>query len=653
MNILDRLSMVLVVLPSAPKVLQLLNPSINFILGNSKTVRTLIRLNLHGLAVCKRLQVTAAPKNSPGTSVSEVNPEVSSHGCMFVPAPNFDKVIIVKNVSDLSKDESVRHVTASTLDQLQCLDHVIQQLKEQSDGHFNEIDVHFIFSFKAKVKKSSEYDKLKSETKTTCKNLWLMFDFVGEKGLERKLSNSVRRKTHQSEMIQKLISHCVKNMDEKFYHLNSNPLKLFSSEPVTVGEVDKIVQLFDFYFPDRHKKVQFIPDFNQIEDNMLYAYKADGELGNFCDYSGYLGEVRRFSQKLLTQLGEPKGIFLKSFSSNFLKTLLDLDCFAPQQFEIDWLYLGSQHIVAIEVGMSQNSQQPKTAIQNKLKQLLEKTIPQAQMILYSFSKSFQENKEQNFEEPIDLIKECLKFVMFLPDVKISTFVRDFEIICRDLENLMKHQNKKHLCTCLFFLVEDDKISSNLRLVGLSEQFELINCDYMLPQFFNHEIAAENRLFKYFCSLLSFSSLKSVNIDSRALEVDQRFFASWKKWFQKRKENDSSGELLTRRYEICSNLILSPQQYRILFDSKKTHLIITGQPGSGKTTLLLAKCEELTYSESLEKIYFIYSEEKILFKKYLKKALGKCCSRRLENEITLVGLQPQNLYSFVAELKNVT
>ncbi|XP_075240268.1 uncharacterized protein LOC142335824 [Convolutriloba macropyga] len=121
--------------------------------------------------------------------------------------------------------------------------------------------------------------------------------------------------------------------------------------------------------------------------------------------------------------------------------------------------------------------------------------------------------------------------------------------------------------------------------------------------------------------------------------------------EKRKENDSSGELLTRRYEICSNLILSPQQYRILFDSKKTHLIITGQPGSGKTTLLLAKCEELTYSESLEKIYFIYSEEKILFKKYLKKALGKCCSRRLENEITLVGLQPQNLYSFVAELKN--
>ena len=670
-DLLEKLRKELVILPCAPEELQKFNPEVKFILGLSKTLRLLSSMNLRGVAVCKRIPLKSDSQNC-SCSADQANSLENklSHGCMFIPAPNFDKVIIVKNVSDLSKEGAVNRITNSILDQLKHLNKVIEQIDLQNDLHArSKINVQLFVCYQNKLK-CPQFEKLKSPSV----NLNLNLHFIEEKFLQEKLHTCLDRKFDQAELIWKLIWHCSETIKEDFYHLSRHSFNVLSDKHANLEQSEEMIALLDFHFPNRKEKLQFIPHFNQIQDNMLFAFNEDGSLAEFPKYAAYLGEVRLFSEKLLARLNNPKGILLKGFSNQHLKTILDLDDIAPQQFQTDWLYLGCQYIIAFEVGMSQFPQNPTCTICNKIIQTLEKTIPQIQLILYSFWFAGQRNTEKIVGEAFfTFIKKLLKAIIFLPEIKYETFVSEIKAIretsqvptASKYQKLTKErskalktltQNKNQLCN-LLFIVQDNSDRNRLKLASLNEDLELVDSHISLQELFNSSSLTENqKIMDYFSSLLSVASLNSIqNADFTenrmlAFKLEDRFLSSQEKWCQGKKQENKDG---TCKYKLFSKLILSPQQHGILCDFSKRYLVITGYPGTGKTLLLLAKCEQLASFENIDKIYFAYSKKKVLFRKFLEKTAKNCCSEIMTSKMEYREIiQKQDLEIFVADIKNV-
>ena len=629
---LEKLRHNLILLPGAPLELQSLNPAVNFLLGKAKTVRTLYHMNLHGLVVSEQVPLNLKGDNNAGASASQQSPEKVSHGCLFIPAPKFDKVIVIKNVSSLSNDDSVSRISDSVLDQIYHLNNLFHYLKRRSrfEGH-DKLGVQFLVCHPTKLASETQFASLKSaiyskDAQKNCRNLDLSIDFIGENNLKTKIENEKqkykKKPTCQTKLVEKLISHCTQTIPQaEMYHLSKLKFNLLSKKPETFEQIDEVIQLFDFYFPDRHQKLLSVPHFNRIEDHMLYAYTNEGELGKFCDYAGYLGEVRLFSEKLLANLKSPTGILLKNFSNDHLNEILDFGFCATQQFEIDWLYLGAIYIVAFEVGMSENPQLPRSAICNKIEQTIEKTIPQMQMILYSLLVPYNEKRNQREKCSFDkLIQKMFKVIVFLPNITLDSLVTEFKLIrelCQSSQNDKKSasgglqkiktilnvlKNKQQICSSVLFLVEDKGQSNGLKLVRLAETLEIVDSDCSLEEFFSCTDSVQESLLKFLCSMFSFARLKSIENtnDKTVLEVDDRYKLSRKKVSQE--DNEQKAETSTGILSY-SNFVLSPQQHRILSDNSKTHLVITGQPGTGKTTLLLAKAEELARSEEVTKIHF--------------------------------------------------
>ena len=675
-EILDRVKRELVVLPGAPKEILALNPQVGSILGRAKMVRTLSRMSLKGIVVTKPIPLHTASEEASASLTTQS--EKVAHGSTFFPADsNFDKVIIVKHVSDLPNDTAVTQITESICDQLECLDRVVQQILAKSKVSPDKFNVQLFVSYPSKVKnrRNPEFERLKSncgdlETKPGFANFHVTVNFTDEKALEKKILACVKRSSVQSDVIPKLILHCDSILKECFYQLSAQPLKVFSSEPATFEQVDELIKVFNVYFPDRHEKLQSVPHFNQITDNMMYAYNQQGELDDFYDYAGYLGEVRLFSEKLLANLKNPVGILLKSFSADCLKTILDSVQFAPQEFEMDWLYLGQNHIIAFEVGMSEKEQQPKTAIQNKITQTIEKIVPQMQLILYSFCVSYQKMTKEVLTGTIrSLAEKLFKVVIFLPNIKYDNFLQEIKAISKDCEDssiteeahssanvsgnklsCIVNQNRHQLSNFVLFLLEDNYCN---RLLQLNDSLELEASDYSLQTLFSSSISAENKLFDYICSLFSAACLKAPKMeDTKAnpLDIDNRFSKGLPHYLKKLSLRTKQTTMQSLDdVTLCSKVILSPQQHRILDDFGKTHLILTGQPGSGKTTLLLAKCEQLASRQDVEKIYFIYDRTKLLFRKYLNKIVETVHDEA--NKIKLIEVTT-DVDAFKLALKNV-
>ena len=674
---LEKLRHNLIVLPGAPLELQSLNPAVNFLLGKAKTVRTLYHMNLHGLVVSEQVPLNLKGDNNAGASASQQSPEKVSHGCLFIPAPKFDKVIVIKNVSSLSNDDSVSRISNSVLDQIHHLNNLVHYLKQNAGlKGYNKLVVQFLVCHPNKLTEHTQFACLKSaicsqDAQKNCSNLDLSIDFIRENNLETKVLKCIKETTRQTKLVENLISHCINTIPQaEMYHLSKLKFNLLSKKHETFEQIDEVIQLFDFYFPDRHQKLLSVPHFNRIEDHMLYAYTNEGELGKFCDYAGYLGEVRLFSEKLLANLKSPTGILLKNFSNDHLNEILDFGFCATQQFEIDWLYLGAIYIVAFEVGMSENPQLPRSAICNKIEQTIEKTIPQMQMILYSLLVPYNEKRNQREKCSFDkLIQKMFKVIVFLPNITLDSLVTEFKLIrelCQSSKNDKKLasgglqkiktilnvlKNKQQICSSVLFLVEDKGQSNGLKLVRLAETLEIVDSDCSLEEFFSCTDSVQESLLKFLCSMFSFARLKSIENtnDKTVLEVDDRYKLSRKKVSQE--DNEQKAETSTGILSY-SNFVLSPQQHRILSDNSKTHLVITGQPGTGKTTLLLAKAEELARSEEVTKIHFFYDKLKKLYGKFLRKLYLNCCSGETKEKITFVPIDTRDFERWISGVPDV-
>ncbi|XP_075255707.1 uncharacterized protein LOC142348295 [Convolutriloba macropyga] len=669
----------LVVVPKPPVELHLLNPSIDSILGNSKAVQSLINANVCGLLI--RNQVHESIVSQTDTNSNQISDEKMSQGCVFFPS-TFDRVIVVKYVSKLSNDESVNYVLRSIEHQLDDLSNVVRQVNGNLDiAAGQSLPVQMIICLPSKVKKSGNFTKFQTsfvvmmEDESKFPNIKQSGVAIDEKTLKKEITTSLKTVCSQkSDIFSKLISFYDQKLNkEQLYELSSENCKFMNNQFSRIGEVDDIIQLYNFYFPNRMSELESIPHFNQITDNMLYNYTDEGDPGKLPDYASYMGEVRLFSELLLSKLENPSGILIKAFSNVHLKTLMSPDGLQPQNFEIDWLYLGNGKIVVFEVGMSENPEEPKRPIQNKISQCITKIIPQMQLILYSFWAPYQQkidSERKNFDQ---FLEDNLRVIIFLPEVGYRAFAREIESIGATLNNyshLSKKQraddfiidlqrNRLQVTKWLTFLVGGDKACDELKLFRITDDFNVAESLHSIDEVFQNSSSLEDSLSTYACSLFSVAGLNVVqlengHVDKNALDVDQRYLPFFARWFNKKVNIKNEPDLTDTDKKANFNLVLSPQQHRILSDSSKSHLIVSGQPGSGKTTLILAKCEQMAELDSVEEIFFLYDKDKRLFRNYLDRLIKSNCSQIMNRKMTIQAMDPDNddLAPFLNRIENV-
>ncbi|XP_075257379.1 uncharacterized protein LOC142349588 isoform X3 [Convolutriloba macropyga] len=628
MDVEEKLATSLVIVPPMPTELKLLSPSIDLIMGHSRTISLLRESNLPGLVVRKI-----------GTKTGFI------HSCLFIPAASFDRIIIIKHVKDLSRDGAIDKITASVSEQLNALNDYILAIDDQNVFSSEQLSVDVITAFDYRAKKSNNLENLRSsfDKSSHFPNLKVVSIFIDERKLPSEIKKHSRY-VQASHLIKKLALNFYEELRRsERYNLRTTKLEFLSSASFGLHQVVNVCKLFDAFFPDRKRKLTTIPHLNRIEDNMLYAYNEEGELGYFADYARYMGEVRLFSEQVLAKLNNPCGVFVKSFTNDHLSTILSTDSTQPQPFQCDWLYAGNK-IVAFEVGLTRN---PKSSghlcevIQRRILQVLTRIIPHMLLMLHSFLLhffgTFSGSHDLSFCTEIEKLFKC---VIFLPNVGLSDFREAIAKMTIESGSIKKlkfgrqffansEQNHQTMSRFLYFLVRADENKEGLKLLRVNSSLEISECQQSVQDFFGPSEESDSQLLTYVSALISIAGLNNhlPNQHETALDLDRRYLSSLKLQPEIR-ENPNE------------NFVTSPQQYRILSDQSNTHLIITGQPGCGKTSLLLSKCNELASSPDIESIIFLYSHGKELFRKFLDQSIKYSGSSALHSKIQIHGVSAE-------------
>ena len=369
-----------------------------------------------------------------------------------------------------------------------------------------------------------------------------------------------------------------------------------------------------------------------------------------------MGEVRFFSEKFLDRLENPSGLIIKAFSNQHIGAIAEIESSKPANFEIDWLYLGKEQIVAIELGLSENpSNGHQAAITNKITQCLKIIVPQMQLIILSFWRIYQKSTTISKSSFQDLIQNTFKVVIFFPNIETNTLVNQIATIRKqltepiagtsqpdDFVQLLK-QNGQQVGKYLSFLTSSDRSGTDFTWIHVDEKWDIqeTNCtihrllegvQVSIPDVWSQSFV--EYVSACFCSAsLTVSrviSEQTGRIKQTPLSIEDRCSASLQKFKS------------TRIYTNLNlpqhlNFILSPQQYRILSDNSNDHLIITGQPGTGKTTLLVAKCELLAWQDDIIDIHFFYTAKRKLFGKFLEDLIETSCSEHSKRKIFVRGI----------------
>ena len=484
---------------------------------------------------------------------------------------------------------------------------------------------------------------------------------------EEKITKLLKRySTGSTSHVSKPSMPILKKYDEKkeLYKLRIQKFCYFAGSKISFQETEEVFQLFDVFFKDRNQKLLFVPDIDLIFDNLLYKTTDDGQLKDISDTGSYQGEVGIFLREYISKLKSPNGLMLKNYSNQHFVTLLSEDSVQPGEFETDWLYIGNEIIIAIEIGLSDTKQQTKNSncstISNKITQALERTIPHFQTILFSL---FTASEKQKTEKEIDFIMRVFQVVILLPNITFSQFQKAIDKLKAKqgqtkLFNLLEF-NEQFWSTNLFIVLQQDgqseyvfRIDKNLALCSIKRRpsSDLLGChsnstnwtnlesnDSRLSKtnsfsdLFTSKSSSQSEIFREISALITLSSLNAIELSQDKLsnrDVDERYRKSFKNW--KPKQNNLTYTGL--------DFILSPEQHRILSNADLSYLLISGEPGSGKTSLLLAKCQMLAEDDSVKIIYYLVNQRKVLFLDFLKRIIDKNGSDLLKKKLIIIAVE---------------
>ena len=655
--IYDSIRSSLKVVPSPPQEVEQFNPLTTTVLSHGKTIWKLLDANLTGLFV----------RGLPEIYENHLNRGKLSYGSLFFPAPELKSMILLKTVSSFNYDDAPLNITLSIINQLDMLAGKLQSHLRTS-GPIIKINVDLLICL-PKTKNSG--DKNDAFKKILSDELKLAHDyqnflqvettFGDESNMISKVKKLSSAKNRNGNEVNFLIDSILKlnTQIELIYTFTDENFRNLSYESCSFKNVDKVKYLFDFYFPECREKLVTVPDINRILDNMLYQTNSEGILGHLSEYATYYGEVKLFVELLFSKLKKPTGIFLRGFSQSHFASLLSPSSIKTSDFEVDWLYLREDLIIPVEVGMSDTPQKPVQAIVNKITQCLKKIIPQFHLIIYSYFINFNKISKDESKNFSEIVRTFFKVVVFLPNVSFHAFCTSLRLIKEAVENpdvrkanpaisigfSLMIQNYGYQLNTLTFLVLSNETSQNLRLVKIDKKLNVLDIGSSINDFFEPISANHCSFLGYLRSLLSLASLTAIedNLTSERrvntpLDVDERYRKSFSMWRRKNKTDPSS-----------RNFILSPQQHRLLAETHKTHLFISGQPGTGKTALLLAKCEQMAPKEDVDSIFIIINSWDIILRRYIDEYIATQASEELRSITEVI----QQINPFMKKIRKVS
>ena len=355
---------------------------------------------------------------------------------------------------------------------------------------------------------------------------------------------------------------------------------------------------------------------------------------------------------------------MRNYTYKNFNFLLDEQSNHAIEFQVDWLYIGGEMIIPIEIGRSEKSDKVSSNIFNKLEQCLYRTIPHFHLIIYSIYKEHQSSNPSDDSDILKLLESRFKVVTILFNVKVHMFVEFMKEISDGNSNKLSGMkyfrrllplNWKFLSQ-IVFLLEDDKNSSKLVPVAVGDNFKIFYPDIEIDQIFkSNDIVGlsekEKECWQYISSVLTLSGLNLTgqikfnpeflkNYSSRThderqpIPIDDKYSKEFDSWSSKGKECQArkrKHQQVVR--DFIGSFTLTPQQHQILADDSeelekslpgfKSQKILYGEPGTGKTTMLLAKCAlALLDNDYVDNVVFAFHDSKTWFHQWLLDLIAK-------------------------------
>ena len=348
-----------------------------------------------------------------------------------------------------------------------------------------------------------------------------------------------------------------KQLEPFYYTIGKHRMKTPRGEfTLDKNNVIKMREANECNFPSVTKHLYHIPPIDSSFDNCLYTTTTDGDKGDIAVTGAFKGEIIEFRSKVVAKLASPSGLLIRDFRHNHVNCLLDEASFKSTQFQIDYLHLGAEKMTFIEVGLSKDRKRPNSTIKNKLlTQCLQKTIPQALMLLYSFYINQTPDQKFNKEEFLKLIDTHLKVLLVIPNVSLNQF-REYlglpnENATTFHEQLLENKNYfKYLLICL----SDNLPSAGRCLLKLNDHLGIQDSNTTIDDIFKF---SDHKKANYFTSLLSLVALNVFDDvdEEKSLDVDERYHPDLSHWLKSRPKHP--------QHYANFNICLSPQQYTLL------------------------------------------------------------------------------------------
>ena len=582
--------------------------------------------------------------------------ETPKPSAILIPSINGSSgVMILKQISSLSNSNAFSHVVEQVSEQLAELDSFINYM------NFNRFKLQVCLIFV--IIKVNEDDTMEERVSQLEKHV-----FENSKKLTtiRVETNHVFRKNEnenldhsQGQIFRAVLQRCATTISEnsqptnfiidaliqstpEFHYLNLsgtlyNCHNSENNEGFNLQNVQKVKEVYSKFFKESLNRIMFLPDLDSIGHQLLKTTCERGCLPvKYAD--GFIGEYVNFTQCILSRFQKPKGLLIRGYSKNNIDAVLSEEF--PHNFEFDWILCTKNRIFGFEVGRTDNAIEPRKTIERKISAVFCRLLPKFLLILSSFLKFLG--------MPSDEIKKFgerhFGFVIYYPNISKNAVINFFKDTNGEVKKSIRLLNSlsASVLSQVFVMIKEeenfDSTCPNLYNFAFKGAFwsltlspitteDLFSCrknDYFWDQdLLQHEpigkSIAENKIVHevhYLSGLLSFGFLvKKFSIDYYPPPTPCWDF----------KIGDER--------KIHSDLILSPQQQRILVQNKR-FLLLLGEPGCGKTSLLLARALSAAEDDNIEHILFFVPATKTKMINWLKEFVSQSNCVALKKKLFL-------------------
>ena len=652
----------LTVLPRLPKHFEN-DPTIFGCLSNKTSIDLLKEEKQFGVLICN-----AQKQEVIGT-------ESCKRACIFIPSPGFDKIILMKIVHPQSCSNDLATAMSKSLkSQLENLDNNLQ-IDDSQEKIPVTILVIIVIKEPGKGKRENmmtSYSQMinwvKNEivefSETNLANISVDLKHIGKNkktlgigcNKEQKIFREIvygGARLALNNQGQKL-KYFIKMYDEEIrLEVSTKKFKNLGGGDICLSQFHEVLYLNKLYFPGKDTTLETLPDFLKIRDNLLDKTDGHGYLKE--NYEGFVGEIQDFWVNVVSKIPDPIGLLIKSYNDSKINSILDQATFNCR-FEIDWLYCG-RTFLAFEIGRTNNPTNPLWTVCNKFEQVLNKLMPTMFLMLTILYQSAMNcsDKSETKQDFWKFVIENFKFVIFFPNISVPVLkqiISDMNVtgnlkkapILRQLKNVIESSGSGKLEKLLLLAFEDPytpdcaaktfHFDSNLFLQESQETVQAMMQDK------NRHLQTNNQnkqtcLMEYISGLVAFSCLIQKDLLPEDGENSPQPAEKCHPTLYEQKVNT-----VPENYNVNKDfldVILSPQQHRILQENRRRVLIV-GEPGSGKSALLLARAKQAAQDTNIQYILFSTPIGKSEYCEFLHLYVNKKGNEQLKKKFRFVSAE---------------